>query len=235
YASNSKFSLLGAMRAVAQIVSYEVPVGLCILAVVIVSQSLDLREVANQQSAAIPATLFGIKGLEIQGAGLLHWNVFRMPLLLVGFIIFYIATLAECNRAPFDIPEAESELIGGFHTEYSGFRFAIFFLAEYGMMLFVSVLAVLLFLGGWNSPLPNVGDLKLYNWSMGREGTVFGNFCAFFWLYGKTLVLMFVQVWVRWTFPRVRVDQLMYLCWKVFIPFSLLLVLACSVWKVWMI
>ena len=235
YASNSKFSVLGSMRAIAQIVSYEIPVGLCILAVVIVSQSLDLREIANQQSATSIVSLFGIKGMEITGGGILHWNIFRMPLLLVGFVMFYIATLAECNRAPFDIPEAESELIGGFHTEYSGFRFALFFVAEYGMMLFVSVLAVLLFLGGWNSPFPNIGSIKLFDWTMGDSSTISGNVWAFFWLYSKTLILLLSQVWMRWTFPRVRVDQLMYLCWKVLIPFSLGLVLICSLWKVWMI
>ena len=235
YASNSKFSLLGSMRAIAQIVSYEIPVGLCILAVVIVSQSLDLREVAGQQSAHSIVALFGIKGWEITGGGILHWNIFRMPLLLAGFVMFYIATLAECNRAPFDIPEAESELVGGFHTEYSGFRFALFFVAEYGMMLFVSVLAVILFLGGWNSPFPNVGGIKLYDWTTGNPNTIISEFWAFFWLYGKTIILLLSQVWVRWTFPRIRVDQLMYLCWKVLIPFSLLLVLACAVWRVWMI
>ncbi|HSZ25789.1 MAG TPA: complex I subunit 1 family protein, partial [Cytophagaceae bacterium] len=151
------------------------------------------------------------------------------------FIIFFIASLAEANRAPFDIPEAESELVSGFHTEYSGFRFAILFLGEYAMMLLLCFLASILFLGSWNTPFPNVGSLQLASWTSGAPGTLTGNIIGFFWLFTKTLVLLFLQILARWTYPRLRVDQLMFLCWKILIPASLLLIVASSIWRLWMI
>ncbi|MCU0355674.1 MAG: NADH-quinone oxidoreductase subunit H, partial [Cytophagales bacterium] len=162
WSSNNKYSLLGAMRSAAQIVSYEIPVGLSVLCVVVFCQTLDLQAICYQQG--IYAThfdpeaknyLFGLRSLGVdvtQTGGLLTWNVVRMPLFFVVYVIFFIATLAEANRAPFDIPEAESELVGGFHTEYSGFRWALLFLSEYGMMLLVSLLGAVLFFGGWNTP-----------------------------------------------------------------------------------
>lgn len=240
WASNNKYSLFGAMRSVAQIVSYEIPLGLSVLCVAIISQSLDLQSIAYQQGiySGEPTYLFGIKawGINVSHVGgILSWNIVRMPLMLVGFLIFFVASLAECNRAPFDIPEAESELVGGFHTEYSGMRWAIFFMSEYAMMLLVCILAAVLFLGGWNTPLPNLGPLRLADWTSGAPGTLWGNLTGIGWLLLKAYALIFVQMWVRWTYPRLRVDQLMYLCWKVLTPAGIVLLLLSSVWRLWMI
>lgn len=247
WASNSKYPLLGAMRSVAQIVSYEVPTGLLILSVVMICQTLDLQAMSFQQGIWLQSFegyeihsnyLFGLKATGVnvtQIGGFLTWNIFRMPFFLIGFVMYFIASLAESNRAPFDIPEAESELIGGFHTEYSGMRFAIFFLAEYGMMLLTSFLGVILFLGAWNTPLPNIGILALADWTSGEPGTIWGNLTGAFWMLSKAFVLIFIQMWVRWTYPRLRVDQLMYLCWKVLVPFSLVLVLLSGIWRLLMI
>ena len=162
WSSNNKYSMLGTMRSAAQIISYEVPLGLSVLCVCMVCESLDLQEISYQQSilGEQPQYLFGIESLGIDtGAigGFLTWNIFRMPLLAGAWIIFFIASLAECNRAPFDLPEAESEIVAGFQTEYSGFRWAVIMLAEYGMMLLVSILGAVLFFGSWNTPLPNIG------------------------------------------------------------------------------
>jgi NADH-quinone oxidoreductase subunit H len=241
WGSGSKYPLFGALRAVAQIVSYEVPLTLSVLSVVMISQSLSLQEISIQQGIWIQEDqynyLFGIKSLGIdvtEIGGFLTWNIFRVPLLFFAFIIFFISSLAEANRAPFDIPEAESELVSGFHTEYSGFRFAILFLGEYAMMLLLCFLASILFLGSWNSPLPNIGSIKLASWTSGAPGTLGGNIWGFFWLFSKAMSLLFIQILARWTYPRLRVDQLMYLCWKVLIPASLLLILLCGIYKLWM-
>jgi NADH-quinone oxidoreductase subunit H len=246
WSSNSKFPLLGAMRAVAQILAYEIPTGMAVLSVVMISQTLDLQSINYQQGIWInyyphlentQNYLFGLKFLGIDVTyigGFLTWNIFRMPFLFISFIIFFISTLAEANRAPFDIPEAESELIGGYHTEYSGLRWAFMMLAEYGMMLLMSLLAVTLFLGGWNTPLPNIAFLELANWTSGNPKTIFGFITAFFWLFLKTFLLVFVQMWIRWTYPRLRADQLMYLCWKVLVPFSLIMILLCGIWRLLM-
>lgn len=200
WASNNKYSLYGAMRSVAQIISYEVPLGLSVLCVVIISGTLDLNQISTLQS----------------GGGLLSWNLFNHPVLIIPFIIFFISGLAESNRAPFDLPESESELIGGYSTEYSGFRWGMFMLAEYGMMLLISILGTILFLGGWNSPIESFGD-----------GPIWGAF----WLLSKSLLLIFVQIWVRWTLPRLRVDQLMSLSWKYLTPLSILMLFICAIWK----
>lgn len=183
WASNNKYSLLGAVRAVAQNVAYEIPLLLAVLSVVMWSNSLQMSEIVASQSKV--------------------WHVFSMP---VATLIFLICATAETNRAPFDIPEAESELVAGFHTEYSGMRFALFFLAEYSNMLIVSAVATTLFFGGWKSP-PFLGFLPV-------PGLI--------WFFAKTYVLIFVTIWVRWTFPRLRFDQLMNFCWKIMIPAALL-------------
>ncbi|MGH9321130.1 MAG: NADH-quinone oxidoreductase subunit NuoH [Vicinamibacteria bacterium] len=189
WASNNKYALYGGMRSAAQLVSYEIPTALIILVVALQVGSLNLQDVIAAQSDG----LFGAN----------RWFITRMyGLNLVAFIIFFICGLAETNRNPFDIPEAESELVAGFHTEYSGMRFAFFFLAEYGAMWLVSGLAAILFLGGWVGPY-------------------FSGPLVFFL---KTLLLVFVQMWLRWTLPRLRVDQLMALCWKYLIPMGLALV-----------
>lgn len=240
WSSNNKYSLLGAMRSAAQIISYEVPLGISILCVCMISTSLNFQEIIIQQGIFSTESnyLFGIKALGIDTTnwgGFLTWNVFRSPVLIPVFIIFFIASLAEANRAPFDLPEAESELIAGFQTEYSGFRWAVLFLAEYGMMLLLSFLAAILFFGGWNTPFPNMGSLKLANWTSGTEGTLSIYLWGAFWLFTKAYIGMLIQMWVRWSFPRLRVDQLMYLCWKVLTPIGLILLLLSASWRILMI
>ena len=240
WASNNKYSLFGAMRSVAQIVSYEIPLGLSVLCVVMISQSLDLQAISFQQGIFAKETnyLFGIKmtGIDVTKiGGFLTWNIFRSPFLFFAYIIFFIASLAECNRSPFDMPEAESELVGGFHTEYSGFRWALIFLSEYGMMLLVSLLGAILFWGSWNSPLPNFGNIKLANWTTGEIGTWQANLWGGFWLLSKAYFAILIQMWVRWTFPRLRIDQLMYLCWKVLTPFGIILLIISGIWRLLMI
>lgn len=224
WGSNSKFSLFGALRAVAQIVSYEIPLGLSILCVVMVTQTLNLQEISWQQGLLNDDNTYG---------GFLAWNVFRYPMLWIVFIIYFIASLAESNRTPFDLPESESELIGGFHTEYSGFRWAIIMLGEYGMMLLVSLVATVLFFGSWNTPLPNIGDLRLADWTSGTHGTVLADFIGIFWLIAKAMGLVFAQMWIRWTYPRIRVDQMMALSWKYLTPIGLVMVFICGIWKLW--
>ncbi|WP_128546235.1 complex I subunit 1/NuoH family protein [Larkinella soli] len=240
WGSNNKYSLFGAMRSVAQIISYEIPLGLTILCAVMICQTLNLQEISFQQGIYTYEAnyLFGIKALGINvtdWGGIFSWNIFRNPFLLIAYIIFFITTLAESNRAPFDLPEGESELVAGFHTEYSGMRFALLFLSEYAMMLLVSFLGAILFLGSWNTPLPNLGPIRLADWTSGVPGTVWGNITAAFWLLSKALLAVLAQMWVRWTFPRVRVDQMMFLCWKVLTPASLLLILLSGIWRLLMI
>jgi len=212
WASNNKYSLYGAMRAVAQIVSYEIPLGLTVLSVVIITGTLDLQEVSLLQ----------------QGNGLPDWNIVQHPVLIPPFIIFFISGLAESNRTPFDLPESESELIGGYHTEYSGFRWGIFMLSEYGMMLLLAILGAILFFGGWNTPLSNIGGLRLFEWT---SGMIWGTF----WLLTKAFVLIFIQMWLRWTLPRLRVDQLMGLSWKYLTPIALFMLFVCAIWRWWLI
>jgi NADH-quinone oxidoreductase subunit H len=238
WGSNNKYSMLGAMRSVAQIISYEIPLGISVLTVIMLAGTMDLREIAIQQGTGTgEAALFGISAFGVNASdwgGIFSWNVLRMPVLFFSFLIFFIASLAECNRAPFDLPEGESELIGGFHTEYSGFRFALLFLSEYGMMLLVSFLAVILFFGAWYSPLPNIGALRLSDWTNGDMSTISGNLIAIFWLFFKTMILILLQMVIRWTYPRIRIDQMMNLSWKYLTPAGLLIVFIVGFWK-WMI
>lgn len=226
WGSHNKYSSLGTLRSIAQIISYEIPLGLAVICVCIISGSLDLQQISVLQATGNTNALFlGIPGLPTGATGgFLTWSVFQTPLLLIVWVIFFIASLAECNRAPFDLPEAESELVAGFHTEYSGFRFAIIMLAEYAMMLLVSLLGVILFWGSWNSPLPNLGSLVLADWTNGPAWGVF-------WLITKSVVMVAIQIWVRWTFPRLRIDQLLNLSWKYLTPAALLLLLICIWWK----
>lgn len=239
WSSNNKYSMLGTFRSAAQIISYEVPLGLSVLCVCMICQTLDLQQISLQQGlySAERIHLFGISSLGIDVTsvgGFLSWNIFRMPLLLPVWMIFFIATLAECNRAPFDLPEAESELVAGFQTEYSGFRWAVIMLGEYAMMLLVSILGAVLFFGSWNSPLPDIGAAKLGTWTSGSPGTVWASLWGIFWLLSKSLFFVVVQMWIRWTFPRLRVDQLMALSWKYLTPAALILVVLCGIWKIFL-
>lgn len=236
WASNNKYSMLGTIRSAAQIISYEVPLGLSILSVCILGQSMDLQEISFQQGILSNQItyLFGVKSLGIDittVGGFLSWNVFRMPVLFFAWIIFFIASLAESNRAPFDLPEAESELVAGFQTEYSGFRWAVIMLAEYAMMLLVSFVGVIFFWGSWNTPLPNIGPVALADWTTGTSGSIGFHVWGIFWLISKTLTLVALQMWVRWTYPRIRLDQLTALSWKFLTPLALLILIISSIWK----
>jgi NADH-quinone oxidoreductase subunit H len=201
WASNNKYALFGAMRSAAQIVSYEIPAVMVLLVIIIVVGSLSLQDITTAQLG-----------------GLQNWFIFRyFPLNVIAFLVFFTAGMAECNRAPFDIPEAESELVAGFHTEYSGFFFAMFFMAEYTEMFVISAVASVLFFGGYLAPHEMLQDLGL----VGLPSVGLG----FFWLIAKAWALMFVMMWLRWTLPRLRVDQLMHVAWKVLLPIALLLVI----------
>jgi NADH-quinone oxidoreductase subunit H len=228
WGSNNKYSILGAMRSAAQIISYEVPAGFAIISVVMIAQTLNLQDIAMQQGilSAEKTKFLGFWDVSNVG-GFLSWNVFRAPHLIIAFVIYFIASLAESNRAPFDIPEAESELVAGFHTEFTALQFALVFLAEYAMMFLVSMVGIILFLGAWNTPLPNLGVVQLATWT---TGTAWG----IFWIVAKTLALVGVQMWIRWTLPRLRVDQLMNLCWKVLTPLAFLCMLISGVWRLWL-
>lgn len=191
WASNSKYAFLGAMRAAAQMVSYEIAMGFALVGVLVAAGSLNLSEIVRAQ----------------QG-GLWHW--YWLPLLPL-FGVYWISGVAETNRAPFDVAEGESEIVAGFHVEYSGVTFALFFLAEYANMILVSALATIFFLGGWLSPFDGIPGLEMmFAWVPG-----------FVWFLLKTSLFLFLYLWLRATFPRYRYDQIMYLGWKVLIPVSL--------------
>ena len=225
WGSNNKYALLGSMRSVAQMISYEIPAGVALISAVMISQSLNLQEISIKQGLLSTDVIYFLGIWEIKSVGgFLAWNIFQAPHLILAYIIYFIASLAECNRAPFDIPEAESELVGGFHVEYSGLRFAFIFLAEYSMMFLVGIIGVVLFLGGWNTPLPNIGSAKLATWTNGIAWGIF-------WILSKTLLVVAVQIWIRWSLPRLRVDQLMSFCWKVLTPLAFFCMLLSGLWR----
>ncbi len=228
WGSNNKYALLGSMRSVAQIISYEIPAGISVISAVMISQSLNLQEITITQGI-LSETKIEFLGLwDVTNiGGFLAWNIFQAPHLILAYIIYFIATLAECNRAPFDIPEAESELVAGFHVEYSGLRFAFVFLAEYSMMFLLGMIGVILFLGGWNTPLPNVGSVNLADITTGTGWGIF-------WVMLKTLAVVAAQMWIRWTLPRFRVDQLMSFGWKVLTPLAFACMLISGVWRLTM-
>jgi NADH-quinone oxidoreductase subunit H len=193
WASNNKYSLLGAMRSGAQIVSYELSAGFAVLTVIVLTGSLSLNDIVLSQSDG--------------------WWIFKGHLpVAIAFILFLIAVTAETNRAPFDLAEAESELTAGFHTEYSGMKFALFFLAEYINVFIVCAIGATLFLGGW---MPfHIGNWESFN-------HVMDYIPSSIWFFGKTFFLIFLIMWFRWTFPRLRIDQLLQLEWKYLLPISL--------------
>ncbi|HUN80548.1 MAG TPA: NADH-quinone oxidoreductase subunit NuoH [Phycisphaerae bacterium] len=216
WASNNKWSVYGAMREACQMVSYEIPMGMSLLIPVMTAGTLQLTSIADQQAG-----------------GFNHWFVFANPWCFASFFTYYIASLASCKRAPFDLPESESELVAGFHTEYSGFRWSLFFFGEYVAMFIVSGLAVILFLGGWKSPLPE-------SWAPGLGGAWYQDFVAriirgmFFegpiLFILKAAFLYYVQLWIRWTLPRIRIDQVLYACVQVLLPLTMLMLLFNTLW-----
>jgi NADH-quinone oxidoreductase subunit H len=196
WSSNSKFPLFGGLRSSAQLISYELSLGLAVVGVVMIAGSLSLREIVEQQ-----------RGL---------WNIFKQP---IGFLLYFTAAIAETNRTPFDLPEAESELVGGYHTEYSSFKFAMFFMAEYANMVTVSCLATSLFFGGWLGPVFGPPLLRAI--------------LPVLWFALKVLAFLFVYIWIRGTLPRFRYDQLMSFGWRFMLPVALLNVLGTSLIVAW--
>jgi len=193
WASNSKYAFLGALRSAAQIVSYELAMGFALVAVLMCANSLNLREIVLGQEG-----------------GAAYWYVWP---LLPMFVVYLVSGIAETNRHPFDLAEGESEIVAGFHVEYSGVSFAVFFLAEYMNMILIATLASVLFLGGWLSPFPILNDVLIAGFAPFGDGLL--------WLGAKVAFVLFVFLWVRATFPRYRYDQVMRLGWKVFIPLTL--------------
>lgn len=238
WAANNKYTRLGAMRSLLQFIAYEVPLVLSVLSVLIVSQTLDLQAIAAQQGpgahvgSSIPTYFMGIKGINVaHWGGVLAWNIVRMPPLCLAYVIFFLTSLAACHRAPFDLPEAESELIGGYHTEYSGLRWAWLMLSEYSMLLLMSLLGVVLFLGGWHTPLPNFPGLPLGSWTSGVSGTLAGHLWSGYWLFSKAILVILAKMVIRWTLPRLRFDQVIRLCWQYLTPAALLLFLTTLWWQ----
>jgi NADH-quinone oxidoreductase subunit H len=199
WSSNSKYSLFGGLRSSAQMVSYELSLSLSVVGVLINAGSLDLVQIVRDQS--------GWYGL--------GWNVFGLQ--AIGFMIFFISVLAETNRVPFDLPEAETELVGGFHTEYSSMKFAMFFMAEYTAMITASSMATLLFFGGWNGP---GSDIPTWGWIIGIA-----------WFVAKVSFFLFTYIWIRGTLPRFRYDQLMDFGWKLLLPLAIINIVITATWK----
>lgn len=205
WSSNNKYSLLGSLRSSAQLISYELALGLSLVGVVLRAGSLNLRTIVEQQATH----------------GIATWNIFG-GLQFLAFFIYLMAAYAETNRSPFDLPEAESELTGGYHTEYSSMKFAMFFMAEYANMINVGCVATLLFLGGWTSPLGNL---------LPPPQNVFVHaLMPLFWFVAKVFCFLFLYVWVRGTLPRFRYDQLMNFGWRVLMPLAILNIIGTSLW-----
>ena len=213
YSSASKWSLFGAMREAAQVVSYEVPLGMCAVVPVLLAGSMDMVVIGDMQSGWFA-----------------NWFVFNDPATFITFWVYFTCATASVNRAPFDLAEAESELVAGFHTEYSGLRWSFFFMAEYGSMLSVSLLASILFLGGWNGPIPIATMLGLTP-ENGAVAGYFGNFLGMLNVLFKAVMGVSVMMWVRWTLPRLRIDQVMATCLKYCTPIAAAMFLAAVAWQ----
>ena len=206
YSSGSKWAIYGAMREAAQVISYEIPMGICAVVPIFVAGSMDLVTIGNQQAGWF-----------------WNWYIFHdFPFLFITFFIYFVCAVAHTNRAPFDLAEAESELVAGFMTEYSGFRWVIFFMSEYGAMLAVSAMAAILFLGGWNGPIPItdvfkwIPETKFLTPTLGYIANLLG-MCN---LIGKAYIGVTVMMWMRWTLPRLRIDQVMTMCLKYCLPLA---------------
>jgi NADH-quinone oxidoreductase subunit H len=247
WASNSKWAIYGAMREACQMVSYEIPLGVSIICGLLVAGTLDMVELGY-----------------LQGAGIWDWFVFHNPFVFAAFILYFIASLASNKRAPFDLPESESELVAGFHTEYSGLRFSFFFFAEYAGMFIIGGIQAALFLGAWTSPLGIADPIYhligyspihagtqyfagaitgAHGWeatatAMGLGGSAAKllvlNLYGAFWFVLKAMSIVFIQMWLRWTLPRIRIDQVLYACVKVLLPASLVAFAGTALW-VWLV
>jgi NADH-quinone oxidoreductase subunit H len=219
WSSNNKWSVYGSMREACQMVSYEIPLGMAMMLPIIIAGTLNLAEVGDRQAG----TWF-------------DWYCFQNPFMLINAVAYYVASLASCKRAPFDLAESESELVAGFHTEYSGFRWSMFFFAEYCAMFVVSGLAVIMFFGAWYSPFAVPG---ITAWLHAMDASIMKSLLVTllyespFWFIGKCVMLLYIQMWVRWTLPRIRIDQLLYACIQVLLPLMLLLLLGNVVWIMW--
>ena len=215
YSSNSKWSMLGGMRGASQIISYEIPVSLSIIAIVFMAGGLGFDTIVGQQGA-LPH----------------QWYVLHNPFTIIAFVVFFIAGLAEANRAPFDLPEAESELVSGYHTEFTGMRFAFFALAEYVEVFVICAIAAALFLGGYQAPF-GLGDGSFFVNTMGLDeglGTMLGQLVELKIFFIKAFLLYYVVIWVRWTLPRLRVDHLVTLCWKYLTPIAMINLAGIGIW-----
>lgn len=215
WASHNKWSVFGALREACQVVSYEIPMGLALLVPVMIVGSLRFLDFAEAQSG-----------------GWFNWLIFHSPWAFAAGLIYFIASLASCKRAPFDLPEAESELVAGFHTEYSGFRWSIFFFAEYTAMFVVSAVFVMLFLGGWDAPW---AGLMPRSWAADRAPLTAIAAGVFFtgplWFVLKCVVMIFIHMWLRWTLPRLRIDQVLYAGVQVLLPLTIVLLLLSAAWE----
>ncbi len=213
YASGSKWSLYGAMREAAQMVSYEIPLALCVVVPVLIAGTMNLVEIGNRQAGWF-----------------YHWNVFHDPFTFATFWIYCTCAVASTNRAPFDLPEAESELVAGFLTEYSGFRWVFFFMAEYAAMFVVSALGAVLFLGGWNGPIPIASWVGLGGDPTTVAGWI-GNLLGLCNLIVKAVFGVTCMIWLRWTLPRLRIDQVMTTCLKYCVPLASAMLAGAMVWS----
>nr|QRF97639.1 NADH-plastoquinone oxidoreductase subunit 1 [Acer saccharum subsp. floridanum]QRF97728.1 NADH-plastoquinone oxidoreductase subunit 1 [Acer saccharum subsp. leucoderme]QRF97817.1 NADH-plastoquinone oxidoreductase subunit 1 [Acer saccharum subsp. nigrum]QRF97906.1 NADH-plastoquinone oxidoreductase subunit 1 [Acer saccharum subsp. saccharum] len=200
YGSNNKYSFLGGLRAAAQSISYEIPLTLCVLSISLLSNSSSTVDIVGAQSK------YGFFG----------WNLWRQP---IGFIVFLISSLAECERLPFDLPEAEEELVAGYQTEYSGIKFGLFYVASYLNLLVSSLFVTVLYLGGWNLSLPYIFVPELFE--INKADGIFGTTIGIFITLAKTYLFLFISITTRWTLPRLRMDQLLNLGWKFLLPISL--------------
>lgn len=217
YSSGSKWSLFGGMREAAQMVSYEIPLAICALIPIVAAGSLNLGEIGDMQSGHA-----------------LNWFIFHDPFTFIAFFVYFVVATASCKRAPFDLAEAESELVGGFHTEYSGMRWSYFFMGEYASMFAVCGVASILFLGGWHTGLPfldgPLADMRATGATDGSVASYIANVIGAGVFASKASALVFVQIWVRWTLPRLRIDQVIITCLKYLVPISCFLFLGAVIW-----